>query len=148
MNRATQVLVAAMRKAGVNVEMQTMDWATVVSRRAVRGPAANGWHIFLTMGGPLGPANPVFHVQMSAACDRGWFGWPCDPELERLRAAWIRETDPIRARWLVENIQLRGAQIVVYVPFGQYASLSAQRDNLEGLLKVPETVVFWNVAKR
>ena len=148
MNRATQVLVAAMRKAGVNVEMQTMDWATVVSRRAVRGPAANGWHIFLTMGGPLGPANPVFHVQMSAACDKGWFGWPCDAELERLRAAWIRETDPIKARWLVENIQLRGAQIVVYVPFGQYASLSAQRDNLEGLLKVPETVVFWNVAKK
>jgi peptide/nickel transport system substrate-binding protein len=148
MNRATQVLVAAMRKAGVNVEMQTMDWATVVSRRAVRGPAANGWHIFLTMGGPLGPANPVFHVQMSAACDKAWFGWPCDPELERLRAAWIRETDPIKARWLVENIQLRGAQIVVYVPFGQYASLSAQRDNLEGLLKVPETVVFWNVAKK
>jgi len=148
MTRATQVLAAAMRKAGVNVELQTMDWATVVSRRAVRGPAANGWHIFLTMGGPLGPANPVFHVQMSASCDKAWFGWPCDAELERLRAAWIRETDPIKARWLVENIQLRGAQIVVYVPFGQYASLSAQRDSITGLLKVPETVVFWNVAKK
>ena len=148
MNRATQVLVAGMRKAGVNVEMQTMDWATVVSRRAVRGPGANGWHIFLTMGGPLGPANPVFHVQMSAACDKAWFGWPCDAELERLRAAWIRETDPLRARWLVENIQLRGAQVVVYVPFGQYLSPAAWRDNLDGLLTVPETVVFWNVAKR
>ena len=148
MNRATQVLVAGMRKAGVNVEMQTMDWATVVSRRAVRGPVANGWHIFLTMGGPLGPANPVFHVQMSAACDKAWFGWPCDAELERLRAAWIRETDPIKARWLVENIQLRGAQIVVYVPFGQYLSPSAWRDNLDGMLTVPETVVFWNVAKK
>jgi len=148
MTRATQVLVAAMRKAGVNVDMQTMDWATVVSRRAVRGPVANGWHIFLTMGGPLGPANPVFHIQMSAACDKAWFGWPCDSELERLRAAWIRETDPIKARWLVENIQLRGAQIVVYIPFGQYVSPSAWRDNLDGLLKVPETMVFWNIAKK
>ncbi len=54
----------------------------------------------------------------------------------------------MKARALVEDIQRRGAEIVVYVPFGQYASLSAQRDSLVGLLKVPETVVFWNVAKK
>ena len=67
---------------------------------------------------------------------------------ERLRAAWIRETDPVKARWLAEDIQLRGMQIVVYVPFGQYLQSAAWRDNLEGLLNVPETVVFWNVSKR
>ena len=99
-------------------------------------------------GGPAGPANPVRHVHRSAPCDQARSGWPCDAELERLRAAWIRETDPIKARWLVENIQLRGAQIVVYIPFGQYVSPSAWRDNLDGLLTVPETVVFWNVAKK
>jgi peptide/nickel transport system substrate-binding protein len=100
------------------------------------------------MGGPLGPANPVFHVQMSASCDKAWFGWPCDAELERLRAAWIRETDPVKARWLAEDIQLRGAQVVVYIPFGQYVTPSAWRDNLEALLTVPETVVFWNIRRK
>jgi peptide/nickel transport system substrate-binding protein len=148
MTRAIQVLAASMRKAGVNVDLQTMDWATVVSRRAVRGPGDNGWHIFLTTGGPLGPANPVFHVQMSASCEKAWFGWPCDAELERLRGAWIRETDPLRARWLAEMIQLRGMQVVVYIPYGQYISPAAWRDNLDGLLTVPETVVFWNIAKK
>jgi peptide/nickel transport system substrate-binding protein len=148
MHGAMQVLHAAMKKAGVNVDMQTMDWATLVTRRAVRGSGANSWHIFMTTGGPLGPANPVFHVQMSASCDKAWFGWPCDAELERLRAAWIRETDPTRARWLVEQIQLRGAQVVVYIPFGQYLTPSAWRDNLQGLLKVPETVVFWNIDRK
>ena len=137
-----------MKKAGVNVEMQTMDWATVVSRRAVKGPGANGWHLFMTMGGPLGPANPAFHVQMSGACDKAWFGWPCDAELERLRGAWIRETEPMKARWLAENIQLRGAQVVVYIPFGQYVAPSAYHDSLEGLLRVPETVVFWNIKRK
>ena len=148
MHGASQVLFAAMKKAGVNVEMQTMDWATLVSRRAVKGPGANSWHLFMTTGGPLGPSNPVFHVQMSASCDKAWFGWPCDAELERLRGAWIRETDPVKARWLVEQIQLRGAQIVVYIPYGQYIAPSAYRDNLDGLLKVPETVVFWNVKRK
>lgn len=148
MHGASQVLFGAMKKAGVNIEMQTMDWATVVSRRAVKGPVANGWHLFMTMGGPLGPANPVFHVQMSGACDKAWFGWPCDAELERLRGAWIRETDPVKARWLAENIQLRGAQVVVYIPFGQYVAPSAYRDSLDGLLRVPETVVFWNIKRK
>ena len=148
MHGASQVLFGAMKKAGVNVEMQTMDWATLVSRRAVKGNAANSWHLFMTMGGPLGPSNPVFHVQMSGACDKAWFGWPCDAELERLRGAWIRESDPIRARWLAEQIQLRGAQVVVYIPFGQYVAPSAFRDNLDGLLRVPETVVFWNVKRK
>ena len=40
MHRATQVLYAAMTKAGVNVELQTMDWATLVTRRTVKGSGA------------------------------------------------------------------------------------------------------------
>ena len=94
MHRATQVLAATMQKAGVNVDLQTMDWATLVTRRTVKGSGPNSWHLFQTMGGPLGPANPVFHVQMSASCDKAWFGWPCDAELERLRQLVDREDRP------------------------------------------------------
>ena len=147
-NGATLVLADALRRGGVNVDVQTMDWATLVTRRTVKTPGPGGWHIFLTTGGPLGPANPAFHIQMSGGCDKAFFGWPCDAELERLRAAWVRETDPLKARWLAEQIQLRGMQITVYLPFGQYLLPSAWRSNLDGLLKVPETVVFWNIAKK
>jgi len=146
-NAATQVMAAAMRKAGVNVDLQTMDWATLVTRRTSKEPGAKGWHIFQTTGGPLGPANPAFHIQMSGGCDKAFFGWPCDAEMERLRAAWVRETDPARARALAEDIQRRGMEITVYIPFGQYLLPAAWRDNVDGLLRVPETVVFWNVAK-
>ena len=147
-NAATQVMAAAMRKAGVNVDMQTMDWATLVTRRTSKEPGVKGWHIFLTTGGPLGPANPAFHIQMSGGCDKAFFGWPCDAEMERLRAAWVRETDPARARTMAEDIQRRGMEITVYIPFGQYLLPAARRDTVEGLLRVPETVVFWNVSKR
>ena len=145
---ATLVFADALRRAGVNVDVQAMDWATLVSRRTSRETGARGWHTFMTAGGPMGPSNAAFHIPMSAACDRAWFGWPCDPELERLRAAWVRETDPARARALAEDIQRRGMEITVYLPYGQFILPAAWRDSLDGLLSVPETVVFWNVAKR
>ncbi|WP_426954623.1 ABC transporter substrate-binding protein [Muricoccus radiodurans] len=145
---ATLVFADALRRAGMNVDVQAMDWATLVTRRASREPGARGWHTFMTTGGPMGPSNAAFHIPMSAACDRAWFGWPCDEQLERLRAAWVRETDPTRARALAEDIQRRGMEITVYLPFGQFILPAAWRDSLDGLLSVPETVVFWNVAKR
>ncbi len=148
MHGATQVLADTMRRAGVNVDLQTMDWATLVTRRTVKGPGANGWHLFATVGGPLGPANPAFNIHTSGGCDKAFFGWPCDTEMERLRAAWVRETDRARARALAEQIQVRGLETTVYLPIGQYLTPSAWRANLDGLLRVPETVVFWNVRRK
>ena len=59
-------------------------WTCGAYRPAGQRAGPDSWHLFQTMGGPLGPANPVSHVQMSMACDKAWFGWPCDAELERL----------------------------------------------------------------
>jgi peptide/nickel transport system substrate-binding protein len=148
MDRSTQVLADALRRGGVNLDVQTMDWATLVSRRTNKEPGPNGWHIFLTTGGSIGPANPAFHIQMSGGCERAFFGWPCDERLEQLRAAWVRETDPAKARALAEDIQRRGMEITVYIPFGQFQAPAAWRENVEGLLPIPETIVFWNAAKR
>ena len=145
---AVLVLADTMRRAGLNVDVQSMDWASVVTRRTSKEKGAKGWHIFMTTGGPMGPSNPAMHIPMSSACETAWFGWPCDEKLEALRAAWVRETDPAKARALAEDIQRRGMEIVVYIPFGQFVLPAAWRSNLDGLLSVPETVVFWNVSKR
>ena len=38
-----------MEKAGFKVDMQSMDWQTLVSRRAKKDPpSSGGWHAFLT----------------------------------------------------------------------------------------------------
>ena len=56
---ATQVLIQAMREAGINVDAQSMDWGSVVSRRAKKEPPAQGgWNIFVTTTGGVGSANP------------------------------------------------------------------------------------------
>ena len=81
---ATQVLIQAMREAGINVDAQSMDWGSVVTRRANKNPPAQGgWNIFVTTSGGVGSANPVLHTWIGAACDKGLFGWPCDPEIEK-----------------------------------------------------------------
>jgi len=148
MHGSTLVLADALRRGGINVDLQSMDWATLVTRRTSKEAGPRGWHIFLTTGGSIGPANPAFHIQMSGGCERAFFGWPCDERLEQLRAAWVRETDPARAFAIAEDIQRRGMEITVYIPFGQYKSESAWRDNVDGILSIPETLVFWNVARR
>ena len=46
-----QVLGGQMKEIGLNADIQTMDWSTLVSRRAVKAPPAEdkgGWHIFPT----------------------------------------------------------------------------------------------------
>lgn len=148
MHASTLVLADALRRGGVNVDLQSMDWATLVSRRNSKETGPRGWHIFLTTGGSIGPANPAFHIQMSGGCERAFFGWPCDERLEQLRAAWVRETDPARAFAIAEDIQRRGMEITVYIPYGQFRGESAWRENIEGILSIPETLVFWNIAKR
>ena len=86
---ATQVLIQAMREAGINVDVQSMDWGSVVTRRANKNPPSQGgWNIFVTTSGGVGSANPVLHTWIGAACDKGLFGWPCDPEVEKLRNAF------------------------------------------------------------
>jgi peptide/nickel transport system substrate-binding protein len=148
MHGSTLVLADALRRGGINVDLQSMDWATLVTRRTSKEVGPRGWHIFLTTGGSIGPANPAFHIQMSGGCERAFFGWPCDERLEQLRAAWVRETDPAKAFALAEDIQRRGMEITVYIPFGQFKSESAWREGVEGILSIPETLVFWNVTKR
>ena len=69
---ATQVLIQAMREAGLNVDVQSMDWGSVVSRRAKKEPPAQGgWNIFVTTMGTVGASNPVLHTWIGAACDKG-----------------------------------------------------------------------------
>jgi peptide/nickel transport system substrate-binding protein len=144
---ATLVLADAMRRAGLNPEVRSTDWAGIVSARVSKEQGPRGWHLFFNLGGSLLAANPAYHIQMSAACDNSWFGWPCDEEMERLRFAYVRETDAGRARALIEQIQARGMEITTFIPYGTFPTPSAVRANVQGIVAVPETMVFWNVSK-
>ena len=147
---ATQVLIQAMREAGINVDAQSMDWGSVVSRRAKKEPPAQGgWNIFVTTTGGVGSANPVLHTWLGAACDKGLFGWPCDAEVEKLRSDYAFALKDEEKAKIARDLQTRAMEQVVYIPFGQWDQMLAYRaDRLEGIVPNTGLVVLWNITKK
>jgi peptide/nickel transport system substrate-binding protein len=142
-------LVAAqkLREIGAKVDVQAVDWSTLVERRASKkAPAEGGWNIFASNSLIGGLMDPVSSIHVSAGCDKAWYGWPCDEKIEKFRMDWARAVDPAEKKKIVEEIQKRAHDIVVYVPLGQYVGVTAHRKELNGLIKSP-VPFYWNVSK-
>ena len=147
LSAASQVSAQLLRRAGVNVEVQAMDWSTLTSRRAEKKkPEDGGWHLFHTAWPAVTLLNPVIHTGVSGGCDKAWFGWPCDEQLQTLRGAFSRETNPAELKAIAERVQARAMEFVPYVPLGQALFFRAYRTNIKGV--IPSVVSFyWNIRK-
>ncbi len=143
-----QVTASLLQKAGVNAQLQAMDWATMVQRRTSRSPVADGgWNIFHTgYNGSL--IGPVGLLATAASCEKAWFGWPCDAKIEELREAWANASDPAQRRAIMDQLQARNFEAGVLLPVGQWTKPVAYRSNTGGWVKLPEVIAFWNVEKR
>jgi peptide/nickel transport system substrate-binding protein len=142
------VAKSLMEKAGLKVDLQAMDWQTLVSRRAKKDPLdAGGWSAFLTSWGGVDVLDPVSTNFLNASCEKATFGWPCDAELERLRDAFAKEIDPAKQKSIAEAVSVRASQYPTHVVLGQYLQPSAFRKNIEGVL-VASNVAFWNIEKK
>ncbi|MCW5744661.1 MAG: ABC transporter substrate-binding protein [Alphaproteobacteria bacterium] len=139
---------AAMEKAGFKVDMQSMDWQTLVARRAKKDPPGQGgWNVFFTAWVAADILNPVMAGFFNASCDKAMFGWPCDAELEKLRDQFSRESDPGKQKTIVDAVQRRVADYPTHIHLGQFYLPSAVRKNIDGILIAP-VPVLWNVTKK
>jgi peptide/nickel transport system substrate-binding protein len=147
---ATQVFLNAMREAGLNVDAQSLDWGSVVARRAKReAPADGGWNIFLTTSSGTSAANPVINTWLGAGCEKANVGWPCDAELEDLRTEMAFARTVEERKVLAEKIQRRAAQVVPYIIWGQWTQPIAYRaDMIDGIVPVTGLTVLWNIEKK
>jgi peptide/nickel transport system substrate-binding protein len=137
-----------LEKGGFKVDMQSMDWQTLVSRRAKKDPPdKGGWHAFLTSWVAADILNPVTAGFFNAGCDKAMFGWPCDKEIESLRDQFARETDPAKLKAIAEAVQVRVSHYPTHIHVGQWYGAAAVRKNVEGMLEAPVTV-FWNIEKK
>ena len=148
-NNVQPVAKQQLEKAGFKVDLQSMDWQTVVTRRAKKDtPSQGGWNIFFTTNITLDSDNPGTNSFASGACDKAWFGWPCDPEMQKLRDQFMHETDPEKQKQLGDAISDRVIEQAYYAPVGQYKAFGAYRkDRLQGWLPGPVPVV-WNISKK
>lgn len=149
MNIATLVMVDQLREVGFNIELVAMDFGTMAARRASRAPPdEGGWHLGLTYWPGVNVADPVGNIMLHASCEKAWPGWPCDGDHQAMidRFAFVQSGKERQA--LADAIQTSAYELVPYVIIGQWYLPTATRPQLKGLLKVPGTTVFWNLAKQ
>jgi peptide/nickel transport system substrate-binding protein len=125
------VCADVMKKMGFNVDVQELDWGTVVQRRAVKKPPAEGgWNIFFTFLGGVGNVTPVADIALRGNGDKAWFGWPTMPKMEELFAQWMDAPDLAAQQKLCEQMQQVFFQEAPYVPLGMYGQPTAYRNDL------------------
>jgi len=136
-----------LRDMGMKTDVQAMDWATLTTRRTSKAPVdKGGWSVFIS--GPSGPdmMEPVGHMGLRASCDAAWFGWPCDAEIERLRAAFADAGDLAARKRIAEQVQVRAETVAPYWPIIDMFQIRAARAELHGILN-PPAPVYWNITR-
>ena len=135
-----------LKKIGINVDFQAVDWATVVQRRTKMDPLdQGGWSIFQTSWSGVDQFNPAVHVFLRGNGKDGLFGWPVSPRIEELRAAWFKAPDLAAQKKICEQLQLQAFQDVPYIPLGQALGPTAYRAEMKGVLTgLP---LFWNITR-
>ena len=132
-------------KIGVTVDLQAVDWSTLLTRRARKdAPSAGGWNIFCTNWISSDVISPAVNAGIAGGGEKGWFGWSSNPDLEKLRMDWMRAGDAARRKQLAEQIQVLAFDEVPYVPWGQYVQPSLYRKSVHGVLQFP-AALMWNV---
>jgi len=142
-----QVAAQQLRKAGFKVDLQAMDWQTVLNRRASKELAANGgWNVFGTFTVVPDIRDPLAFMGVAANGDKAWFGWPDVPEIEARRAQFARSGDPVELKKLADEIHELVIDEAVVIPLGQFSNLSATGKQIKGVMSGP-VPVFWNIEK-
>ncbi len=141
----TLITAEKLRKVGFEVDVQAMDWSTLVSRRAQRDPVSEGgWNMFHTWWIGADVIDPLANA-FSGNPEKGWFGWPTDAELEEARAGFALATSAKEKQEIGKKVQERLWAIGASGQLGQFFVPVAYRDNVKGLIKSP-VQFFWNMS--
>ncbi len=142
-------LVAAdmLRKCGLNVDLQEMDWGTVIQRRASKSPPQQGgWSVFFTTLTGNDMSNPATNLALRGNGAGAWFGWPTAPKLEALRNEWLAAGDLTSQKTIAAEIQAQAFVDVPFLSLGEFFQPTVYRRTLTGMLKgMP---LFWNLRRQ
>jgi peptide/nickel transport system substrate-binding protein len=143
----TDVIVDMLRKVGMPVDYQVMDFATFVQRRnSKKPPAEGGWNILAGGFAAIDCLTPASHLALRGNGARAMYGWPTCPAIETLRDRWFDAPDLSVQRKICAEIQAQAFIDVPYLPLGQLYPSTAYRADLTGVQDgMP---IFWNVRRQ
>jgi peptide/nickel transport system substrate-binding protein len=136
-----------LKKIGINADLQSTDWGSVVQRRATKEPVEKGgWSVFHTWftGGFI--LNPVVTAPFRGQGATAWFGWYGNPKIEQLTQEWLDAEDDDGRKKIAAAIQLENYAQVPTVTLGQFQIPTAYRKSLAGKLEATGPM-FWNVRR-
>jgi peptide/nickel transport system substrate-binding protein len=126
--------VDQLRKSGMNVDLQSMDVATMTSRRTNKEKSdKGGWNVSFAILDGLFNANPATNVALRGDGKSGMPGWPVSSGLEALREDWLAAEDVNAHKRISEQMQLQLWQDVPYIPMGHWVGSTAHRRNIVDL---------------
>lgn len=135
------------QQIGLKVDYQSMDWGSVVTRRANQSPLdKGGWGCFITVMSPLTSANPGSMLVLRGNGRKGWFGWPTDEKLEDLREAWFDAPDLAAQKAIAEKIQQHYFETVNFLPLGRMRQPMAFRSDIQDVVSA-SFPVFWGMRR-
>jgi peptide/nickel transport system substrate-binding protein len=142
------VAALLLKQAGFKVDLQAMDWQTLVGRRAKKdAPDKGGWNMFLTAWQTFDIWSPIANPALDTRGEKSvWFGWPTDEKLVGLRNELMRATDEAKKKKLAEQIQVRAFEVATHVPLGEYQQPMAARKNVSGFF-ITNGNIYWNLKK-
>ncbi len=138
-----------LKRLGLNVDVATTEWGTVIKRIYSKDPIAQGgWNVFVTGFATYDMINPATNRSLRAPGSKGVLpGWANDEKLEALRASWFQARDDASRRELAAQMQERAFETVPFIPLGQYRTRGAYRSYLSGVVNAP--IAFqWGLEKR
>ena len=144
------VAKSQLEKAGFKVEVQPMDWQSMVTRLTTKKgpPSEGGWNAFGTSWVQLDILDPLMTPNLATTCEKARGGWPCDEGMEKLRDKFVRATTPAEKKAVAEEVQTYAMQIVTHVPLGEWFGVGAVRANIGTMAVPPPITVFWGMTKK
>ena len=136
-----------LKRIGMNVQYEALDWGTVGQRRAKKDPPGQGgWNIFHTWHAGADCVNPAPYIALDASGDTAWFGWPKSDAVQAKIAAWYDAPDLAAEKTVIADLNRAAMEHVIYLQTGFFKGYQAWRNNLSGIVKAPFPVV-WDVTK-
>jgi len=136
-NIQAEIVSDALRQVGFKIDLQTMDWGTMLARAGNRKPAPNAiWHITGSFTAGVGLLNPSSNNFLRGSGSKAIFGWPDIPRIEELRTAWFTAPDTGAQAAICREIQKVAFETLPYLPTGLYRGNTAYRSDLADMQKL------------
>jgi peptide/nickel transport system substrate-binding protein len=123
-----------LKRVGMNAELVTADWGTIVQRRASKAPPdKGGWSIFFTALNGTNNLDPASQLGIRGNGLGAWFGWPTAPKIEALRQQWFEAKDLADQKRICIELQKQFWIDVPYIPLGALYSPIVYSPKLTGI---------------